>query len=96
VSGAEPVALAANAGEPAASPGRALAGLSERLREQVEARPIAAAAASLVAGFALGGGVNRQLVTLILGIGARAAANRLQESIFERTPEAERAEEEPR
>jgi hypothetical protein len=60
--------------------------LGRRLAEEIDAQPLHAVVAALVVGFALGGGIPRGAITLLLGVGARAAGSRLGESILENAP----------
>ena len=53
------------------------------LRDQIAARPFAAVVVATCIGFALGGGVSRGILTLLLGAGARAAGARLSEVLLE-------------
>jgi hypothetical protein len=71
-------------------PARSLRGdatqLGRRLADEIDARPLHAVVAALCVGFALGGGLQRGALTLLLGIGARAAGARLGDAILENAP----------
>lgn len=56
---------------------------SERVRQLVRDRPFVAFASAFCVGFALGGGVSRGLITLLLGAGGRVLAARVGDSILE-------------
>ncbi len=73
-----------------------VARLTERIREEIEAKPMLAVLAALCVGFALGGGVSRGALTLLLGVGARAAGSRLGDVILERAPRFRAAQEDLR
>ena len=60
--------------------------LGRRLADEIDARPLQAVVAALCVGFALGGGVPRAALTLVLGAGARAVGARLGEAILENAP----------
>ncbi len=64
------------------------------LRDQIDAKPMQVVVAALCVGFALGGGIPRGVLTLLLGVGARAAGSRLGELIIERAPSFRAAQEE--
>lgn len=64
-----------------------------RLRDEIDAKPMFAVVAAACVGFALGGGVSRGALTVLLGMGARAAGSRLSEAIIERAPRFEAAQE---
>jgi len=66
--------------------------LADALRARVDANPFAAVAVASGIGFALGGGVSRGMLTLLLGAAARAAGARLSEAILERGHEAPQEE----
>jgi hypothetical protein len=97
VSAGEPLALS-ELGAPSegSDTPHGFAWIAGRVRSQIRERPLAAAAASLCAGFALGGGVRRELVALLFGVGARALAARLEDSFLERAPGDSRAQEDER
>jgi hypothetical protein len=63
---------------------RTFSDLGRRVRSQVDAYPIATAVAATCVGFALGGGVTRGLLTLLLGAGVRIVGTRLGDSLLER------------
>ncbi|HEU4430239.1 MAG TPA: hypothetical protein VFT98_15875 [Myxococcota bacterium] len=66
--------------------------LAGALRDRVDANPLAAVVVAAGLGFALGGGVSRGMLTLLLGAAARAAGARLSEAILERGHEAPQEE----
>lgn len=70
-----------------------VARLRGRLRREIDDEPLLAVVASLCLGFALGGGVTRGALTLLLGVGARAAGSRLGDTILERAPTFRAAQE---
>jgi hypothetical protein len=67
--------------------------LGRGLRDQIDTKPMQAVVAALCLGFALGGGIPRGVLTLLLGVGARAAGARLSEVIIERAPSFRAAQE---
>jgi hypothetical protein len=67
--------------------------LGRRLRDEIEAQPMFAVVAAACVGFALGGGVSRGALTVLLGVGVRAAGSRLGEAIIERAPRFQAAQE---
>ena len=68
--------------------------VGRELRKQVDAKPMQVVVGALCVGFALGGGIPRGVLTLLLGVGARAAGSRLGELIIERAPTFRAAQEE--
>ncbi len=60
--------------------------VSRGLRDQIEANPLQAVFAAACVGFALGGGIPRGVLTLLLGVGARAVGSRLGDVILEQAP----------
>ena len=68
--------------------------LGRRLADEIDARPLQAVVAGLCVGFALGGGVSRGAMTLLLGGVGRVAAARLGEAILENAPSFRTAQEE--
>jgi hypothetical protein len=70
--------------------------MGRRLAGEIDAHPFGAVAAALCVGFAMGGGIPRGALTLLLGAGARAAAARLGEAILENAPNLRTAQEDPR
>jgi hypothetical protein len=67
--------------------------LGRRLASEIDTKPLHAVVAALCVGFALGGGIPRGAITLLLGVGARAAGSRLGESILENAPSFRAAQE---
>lgn len=64
-----------------------------RLRAEVDGNPFVAVVASACLGFALGGGIPRGVITVLLGVGVRAAGSRLGEAMIERAPTFRTAQE---
>ena len=69
------------------------ANLGRRVRAEIGARPMFAVTAAACLGFALGGGISRGALTVLLGVGVRAAGSRLSEAIIERAPRSQAAQE---
>ena len=67
--------------------------VGRRLRDEIETKPMFAVVAAACVGFALGGGIPRGALTVLLGMGVRAAGSRLSEAIIERAPRFHAAQE---
>jgi hypothetical protein len=79
----DPRTLYTDLGHLARRAGTATRDVERLCTASVRAQPFAAVAAAAGLGFVLGGGLQRGLVTLLLGTGVRLAASRVGERLLE-------------